>query len=278
VRRGLAALGAALAAQLAPVRAAGWLAQYDARAKLIAAAMLIVAVSLLHGPVAVGGAALLAIGLALSAGLRGRRLAPVWLGVPVFTLVLALPATLNLFTPGPLVWVLWHSALRALGPWTLPTQIGVTWPGLLVAARFFWRTLACVTLALTLTATTEPAALTNGLRRLGLSRVFGMVLTMMQRYLVVVLRAAEDLHRAKLSRTIGPETVRQGQRWAAAGMGLLLLSSLRLAEGVHQAMLARGYDGDIQMLTPPRFGRREVLLIIAGAVLAALLILWDRAL
>lgn len=224
------------------------------------------AASLLHGLSPVAAAAALALLIALSAGLRGRRLAPLWLAVPLFTLVVALPATLNLVTSGPPLLVLW------------PARVWMTLPGVIVGARFFLRALACLTLALTLTATTEPAALVNALRKLGLPRIFGTVLTMMQRYLVVVLQAAADLHRTKLSRTIGPETLRQGQRWAAAGMGMLLLSSLRLAEGVYNAMIARGFDGDIVALTPPRFGRREIVLVLAALILAAGLVACDRIL
>ena len=278
LRGTLAALGAALAEQLAPPRATGWLSGYDARAKIIAAVVLIVATSLLHGLAPVGATAILSLVIAFAAGLRGRRLRPLWVGVPLFTLALALPATLNLVTPGQPLCVLLTSPIRHLGPWPLPAQIAVTLPGLLVAARFVLRALACVACALSLTASTDPAALVGGLRRLGMPRVFGMVLTMMQRYLVVVLQAAEDLHRARLARTIAPESVRQGQRRAASGMGLLLLSSLRLAEGVHRAMLARGYDGDLQVLATPRFGRREGLLIAGSAALAAILLVWDRLL
>lgn len=278
LRRTLAAVGVALAEQVAPPRALGWLSGYDARAKILAAVVLIVSVSLLHGLVQVAVSAALGLLIALCTGLRGRRLRPLWLGVPLFTLALAVPATLNLITPGQPLWVLFTPVARHLGPWPLPAQIAVTMPGLIVAARFFLRTIACVACALSLTASTDPASLVSGLRRLGMPRVFGMVLTMMQRYLVVVLRAAENLHLAKLSRTLGPETVGQGQRWAASGMGILLLSSLRLAEGVHQSMVARGYDGDIRTLAAPRFGRRELLLTAASALLAATLLLWDRLL
>ncbi|MCE5237234.1 energy-coupling factor transporter transmembrane protein EcfT [bacterium] len=266
VQRGLAAIGLALAAQLAPTQADGWLAGFDARAKLIGVGLLIVAVSLLHTLPTVAAAAGLAVALALAAGLRGRRLTPLWLGVPLFTLALALPSCLNLITPGPALWVLWGHT---------PREIAVTAPGLVVAARFFLRTLACVALALTLTGTSASAALIVGLRRLGLPRVFGTVLTMMQRYLVLVLRQAEELHLARLSRGYGGETVRQGQHWAAAGMGITLLSSLRLAEAVHDAMTARGYDGDIQTLRPPRWRKRERALVVVGLVVAAALVAWD---
>jgi cobalt/nickel transport system permease protein len=278
VRRGLAALGLALAQQLAPPPTRGWLSGVEARAKVVAIALLIVAVSLLHTLPVVAGGAVIAVALALSAGLRGRRLAPLFVGVPLFTLAIALPACLNVVTPGEAVWVVWTPTSHTLGPWTLPPQIAVTLPGLIVAGRFVLRALACVALALALTGTTPPAALVMGLRALGLPRVFGMILTMMQRYLVLVLRRAEELHLARLSRSLGGETVRQGQAWTAAGMGIVLLSSLRLAEGVHNAMLARGYDGDIQALHNPRWTHRELLLVIVAAALAVLLVGLDRGL
>lgn len=273
VRRGLAALGTALATQLAPRRGSGWLAQREARATIVSLLLLVVAASLLHQLTTVAVAALLGVCLLLLTGTGWRSMAPLWVGMPLFTLALALPACLNLITPGQMLVVLWRP------PWPgLPPEVGITLPGLLVASRFFLRTLACVAFALTLTASLEPATLVNGLRRLGLPRVFGMVLTMMQRYLVMVLQAAEDLHRGRLSRSFGGESVRQGQRWAAAGMGLLLLSTLRMAEGVHQAMLARGYDGDIQVLQVPRWEWREWLLLLGAVMLATALLLWDRGL
>lgn len=265
LRRGLASIGLALAAQLAPPQVRGWLTGLDARAKIIAAVLLVVSVSLLHALPALGVAAALGVAVAIAAGLRGRRLAPLWLGVPLFTLALALPACLSLVTPGRPLLVLWTQPL-----------VAVTDAGVVVAARFVLRSLACVAFALTLTGTTPPALLVNGLRRLGLPKVFGMVLTMMQRYLVLVLRQAEDLHLARLSRGYGGDTIRQGQRWAAAGIGIVFLSSLRLAERVHGAMLSRGYDGDIRVLDGPQWATREWLLVLASLLPAGLLLLWDR--
>jgi cobalt/nickel transport system permease protein len=276
VRRGVASLGAALASQLAPPRASGWLAPFDARAKVVAVLALLVAISLLHGLPSLAAAGLLALVVAVTAGLRRRELMPLWVGVPLFTLALALPATLNVITPGDAVWVLWVPKVRDWGPVNLPAQVAVTTPGLVVAARFLLRALASVLLAVTLTATTEPAALVSGLRRLGMPRVFGMILTMMQRYLATVLQMAQDLHLARVSRTIAPESTRQGQRWAAAGIGTLFLSSWRLAEGVHRAMVARGYDGDIRTLASDRCTSRDVLLVAGALVWAAALIFCDR--
>jgi len=267
VRRGLAAIGLALATQLTPGPATGWLASCDARAKIVAALVLVVAASVLHSLPAVAAAAGLGLVITMAAGLRGRKLMPLWLGVPLFTAAIALPACLTLVTPGVPLLVLWQGGGR---------ELTLTLPGVIVAARFFLRAVACVALTLTLTGTTAPAALVSGLRRLGLPKVFGMVLTMMQRYLVLVLRTAEELHLARLSRGYGVETVRQGQRWAAAGMGIVLLSSLRLAEGVHSAMTARGYDGDIQTLHAPRWTARDAAVAALALVLAAGLVLWDR--
>ena len=121
----------------------------------------------------------------------------------------------------------------------------MTGSGLIVAGRFLLRSLDCVTLAYLLVATTDPAALLGGLRRLGMPRVFGMVLTMAQRYVAVLLRAAEEIHLAKLSRTIAPARLRGEQRWVAAGIGILFRRTHKLAQEVHLAMISRGYDGEL---------------------------------
>lgn len=276
-RRGLDRLQHALTEQLAPPRP-GWLTACDARPKLLGVLVLVVTVSLLQEVATLWAAMVVGLIIALTARVSWQRLGPLWLGVPLFSLVLALPAMLNVLTPGEPALVIARLPWQSFGPWLLPPQLTVTVPGLLVGGRLLLRATACVILALVLTATTEPTALLKGLRSLGLPRVLAMVLLMMHRYLGALLRAAEDLHRARLSRTIAPESVRQGQAFAATGIGLMLLRSLRLAEGVHQAMVARGYEGEVHTLADRRLGWREALVLALFVVLAAALAAADHLL
>jgi cobalt/nickel transport system permease protein len=281
LRRAVAAFGEALAREVAgaPSRPGSWLSRLDARSKTAAAVVLIVVVTFLHSLWLIGAMLAVTLTLSLTNGIDGRRLGRVLLGAPLFSLLVILPATLNLVTDGPPLLALWHPGPGArFGPWELPAVIAITRPGVIVAARFLLRVLSCLTLAFLLVATTGPDDLLNGLRRLGMPRAFGMVLTMMQRYVGVLLRAAQEIHLAKISRSIAAGPLRGEQAWVAAGMGSLFRRTRRLAEEVHEAMLSRGYDGDLQVAAPARWGLRDGLLVIAALLLSAALLLADRLL
>ena len=241
--------------------------------------MLIVGTTLVHQLAPLGALALAIGAAAFASGVSVRRLARVWLGVPLFSLVVILPAALNLMTEGPALLTLWRLGPGAkLGPWMLPQAITITRPGVVIAARFVLRTVDCATLAFLLVATTEQDVLVNALRRLGMPRGLGMVLAMTQRYLTVLLRAAEQIHLAKLSRGMGDGSLRQEQHWLAAGIGSLFRRTRHLAEEVDEAMLSRGYDGDLQVGAVARLRLLDVMWLAGAAACVGLLILADRLL
>ncbi len=278
VRAALAALGEALAREMAVfVRHDTWIYDLEPRAKLVGALVLIFGTTLINGliPLALLLAALLA--LAFSNKIHAARLAKVWLSVPLFGLAAILPAITNLVTDGPTVVTLWHFGVGArIGSWMLPESLTITQSGLIVAGRILLRSVDCVTAAHILLATTEQTDLVNGLRRLGLPKVFGMVLTMMHRYLAVILRAAAEIHLAKLSRSISSDSMRREQRWVGAGIGILFCRTHRLSSEVYAAMLSRGYDGDIQVAESAKVGLADVAWLAGTAAFMAALVFFDR--
>jgi len=101
-------------------------------------------------------------------------------------------------------------------------------------------------------------------------------MTMAQRYVEVILRAAEEIHLAKLSRTISSGPIRAEQRWVAAGMGLLFRRTHRLAGEVHNAMLSRGFDGDLQLGKQPEIQISDAVWLILVFLFILILISLDR--
>lgn len=216
----------------------GLLQSIDARAKVLCILALIVTATLLHGIPALAALYTVCLALALLSRIPVRRLARVWFVVPLFSLAIMLPATLNLVTPGSSVLT-----LHNVNPF-----LAVTDAGLIVAGRFVLRTAVCVSLVLLLTATTRPDRLFRGLRALGVPKVFVMLLTMMERYLWVLARSAEEIHLAKMSRSITQGSLREEQAWVAAGMGSLFRRTRALGHEVHLAMISRGYTGEVHLL------------------------------
>jgi cobalt/nickel transport system permease protein len=279
LRRALARFAEALALDLSTSasRAKGVLSGLDARAKIVGILALIIGVTLVRGLIPLGVVLLAAVILALAGGVGIRRLARLWTGVPIFTAAIALPAITNFVTPGnPVLTILHLPPGASIGPWPLPNALTITDWGLTVAARLLLRATDCVTLAFILVATTDHAALMNGLRRLGMPKVFGMTLSMTQRYIGLLVRAAEELHLAKMSRTISAGPARREQRWVASGIAALFRRTHRLAREVHDAMISRGYDGDLQVRKPPSFRIADGVWLAASVLVAAAIVITDK--
>ncbi|MBI2298311.1 MAG: cobalt ECF transporter T component CbiQ [Armatimonadetes bacterium] len=222
----------------------GLLQHIDERAKVLGLLGLVVVATMVHRPTTLLAAWLAAVVLAALSRVPLRRLAGAWLMVPLFSMAIVAPALLNVVCPGKPLLVLGHLPSGA--------ALAVTDTGLLVAARFVLRTAVCVTLVLLLSATTRADRLFRGLRALGVPVIFVMLLSMMERYLTLFLRAAEELHLARLSRTVRVGPLRDEQQWAAGGIAALLRRTHELSHGVYRAMLSRGYRGEPRLLDERR--------------------------
>ena len=224
-------------------RQAGYLQPLDPRAKVACFLLLIVVVAGLHSlPVLLllyALALLLAHISKLPASLLLKR---VWLSVPIFVGALALPTLFSFVTPGRILFTLSERPL-----------IAVTLPGLLVAATLTLRVGVAVTFASLLTLTTRWNDLLRALRILFVPRLFVLVLAMTYRYLAVLTQIAGDMFVARRSRTVGRISHAGGRGFVGGSMGALFGKTLALSEEAYNAMLARGFNGEIRTLSPLRW-------------------------
>ncbi len=260
LERTLAGLTANASRTLQSERAArlpGLLQGRDARAKLVTMlGGLTLIASLRHFlPLALCYALIVALAGAsrLDVGAWARR---VWLSVPIFVGALALPAALNVVTPGPALLTLW----------TRPF-VAITTPGLALAALLTFRVGAAVSLASLIALTTPWNDLLRALQALFIPRLFLHILAMTYRYLLTLLQAATDQFTARRCRTVGPTTNRQGRQFIGASLGALFGKTLALSEAVHGAMLARGYRGEPHSLTRFRWRTGDTLWLAASVLI-----------
>ncbi len=244
----------------AEARQPGYLQKLDPRAKVLGFLGLILLVSFVHN---LGTLALL-YGLSLLlAALSKLVLLPllrrVWLSVPLFVGALALPATLNLVTPGRTLLALWHHP-----------DIAITVPGLTLATTLLLRVGVAITLAALLTLSTPWNDLLRALRVIHVPRLFVSVLAMTYRYLAVLMQSADDLFVARRSRTVGRTTNSSGRHFVGASIGALFGKTVSLSEEIHNAMLSRGFTGDMHTLAQFRWQLRDSLWIIATLLTAYL--------
>lgn len=210
-------------------------------------------------------------GLILVAILTSR----VGLGVVQKRTGLALPFVLAALTvalarPGDLShgWVLPLPGT----PWAV-SEAGL-WRFLSVVARSYLSVQAAVLLA----ATTQFPDLLWGMRALKVPRVLVAVGGFLYRYLFVLADEARRMLQAREARSVVPEgrkgggTVVWRARVTGAMAGTLFLRAYERSERIWAAMVARGYDGEVRVLSAPVLRPADWWAGIVGG-LALLLIL-----
>ena len=224
-------------------RRASPLHRLDPRAKLLAAAAVVVALALAHP-------------------------APAALLAGYFLLITMLAVAGR----APLLGLLGRAAL------VLPFAAGVALLNLLGgdpgrAAQLVAKSYLSACMVLVLLATTPLHALLRGLESFGVPRFFLMVAQFLYRYLYVLSEQAQHMLHARQCRA-------GGRSWAAArgAVGVLFARSYARAEHIHRAMLARGFQGHFVLFDPPAAGPREAafILLIATALACLHLVPWNR--
>jgi len=154
-------------------------------------------------------------------------------------------------------------------------RVSVTYDGLIVLWNVIIKSWLSVLSLILLSATTPFPRLLKGLQRLGVPRVMVMLLSFMYRYLFVLADEAMRLGRARESRNLGGGRIWQ-IRTLGNMVGTLFLRSYERAEHVYQAMVARGFDGEMRTLSELRFERADLWFGIVCSLCLA--VIWLTAL
>lgn len=140
--------------------------------------------------------------------------------------------------------------------------------GWLSFASILIRFALTVSAGLILVAGTGFGPLCAGLARLGLPQVLTTQLLLLHRYAGVL---ASEAARMSLARELRANGLRLPLAVYGPLLGHLLLRALQRAERVHQAMLARGFDGQLHRVAGAAWQRRDtafVMICLLGLVLA----------
>lgn len=239
----------------------------DARTKVMLALGLLLGINLTPAqawPAYLGYGLLLALAVLLARIPLRRMLARSLLALPF---VLLAAAGVPFTREGTPVWT------ASLGKW----QFTLTDTGLWRVGAILMRAWLSLGAAIILALTTPFAELARALGGLGVPQVLTATMLLMYRYLSVLVEEARRLIRAREARSGELALGRGGGKlaWRARVtgqmIGTLFLRTYERSERIYQAMLARGFDGQIRTLRRPRFARRDGLVLGAGLALTALL-------
>jgi len=131
-------------------------------------------------------------------------------------------------------------------------------------ASILIRFVLTVGVALTLIAVTGFNAVCMALEKLGAPKIFVVQLLFLHRYMFVLVDEAARIFRARALRSFGGEGT--GIKSYGSLVGQLLLRTLDRAQRIYLAMCCRGFDGQIHVMHPLKFGSREIGFIFGWSV------------
>lgn len=163
----------------------------------------------------------------------------------------------------------------------LNSTVSMTFPGLERFFHIFLKSWFSVHVAILLAATTQMMDLLNAMRVYKVPRIIVMVFRLMWRYLSIMILKAQRMMRARTARSVNINGHRkpplQQITWQAqvtgSMAGSLFVRSLEQSERVYQAMLSRGFDGEIRLLPQADLSTRQKMIVILWVVFCLLLYL-----
>jgi len=258
----------------------GLLQETDARIKTVGLLELLLLAALLRHWYVLVALYAVALGLAVVSNITVKFfIKRVWLFIPLFAGIIALPSIFNIFRAGDPFWTIWDFGQEVtIGSWSLGTSLAITYQGVKGAAVLVLRVAASVSLAVLLALTTKWSDLLKALRVFFVPRTFVLILSMTYRYVFLLLSMAGDMFTARTSRMVGPASPREDRRFVASSMGTLLGKSHTLSNEVYTAMVSRGYNGEPMTLHRFRTAWPDWAWLAGVTLLSAALLGGDRLL
>lgn len=253
----------------------GLLQSLDPRVKLVSFLLVIFATSLIGDLWLLLAVYLLTLLLSYASRIElGFFIKRVWLFIPIFAGVIAIPMLFNVFLPGDPIYIIANPGPGAhLGPFSLPEQIFITKQGSLAALVFTMRVAACVSAVVLLFLTTPQQSLFKSLRAVGVPKLYVLTLQMAYRYIFLLMDMVREMYVAKKARTIRSGGLVADQKWVGGRIGYTLIRSLALSEKVHMAMMSRGFSGEVHIMQEFRISGRDYVTGAAAIALTLALVL-----
>lgn len=161
----------------------------------------------------------------------------------------------------------------------LNSWLFVSQPGLIRFVSITFKSWMSILAAILLTCTTTFQEIMSALRYLGIPQTIMAILSLMWRYLSLMINEALTLMEARNSRS-GKQDKNQkvggslGWRGKVTGRlaGNLLLRSLERSERVYAAMVSRGYNGEIIQTNNHSFSFRGVIPAMIGVIFCVVIL------
>jgi cobalt/nickel transport system permease protein len=241
----------------------GLMQSLDPRVRLATVLALAVTASLVRSVWVLGAVFVATMAVAWASRVDvGAFVRRVWASAGLFAVLLAAPAATSWFTPG--------RALVTLGP------LAITAPGLAIAVRLVARVAAGAGVGLLVVWTTRWTDIMRALTSWHVPDVVVAIFAMTQQQIVSLMRTVESTHLARESRMLSEGSTAETRGWVVERMAFTARKSLKTADDVYDAMLARGYSGAWPSIARLRTRSRDWLWLCGCALFSAAVVGADK--
>ncbi|MDA8161515.1 MAG: energy-coupling factor transporter transmembrane component T [Desulfobacteraceae bacterium] len=251
----------------------GFMQRLDARVKLMFMAFFLLIIGIKGGIPSQALIFVFTISLAVATGLSPAGFLKRTLPLAVFFgLLPALPAILNVITPGDVLFaVIKTASSRQFGPYRVPAEIGPTIQGVEVASRLTLRVLNSISVTFLVMSTTRFHELIRALKMLRVPDTFLLIVILAHKYIFIFAKVLSDIYLAKKSRLIGGADGKDARGWITSRMAFIFRKSRHRYEEIFGAMMSRGFADGIRLpslKTPEgRDWMAGVLFFTAGCII-----------
>ena len=164
----------------------------------------------------------------------------------------------------------------------LPFGLFITLPGLERFLSIAFKSWISIQAAILLASTTSFPDILLAMRALRVPRLLVAIIGLMWRYIFVIVDEVLRLLRARSARSAVQPGLRPGGTllWRArvtGGMaGTLFLRAIERSDRIYNAMLSRGYDGEVRSLPHPPVRPLDWAALCAGLLILVLLLAFGR--
>lgn len=192
----------------------------------------------------------------------------------IFGFLVVLPASLNVITPGKIIFnLITFNNPSHFWIYDIPQSIGFTETGFQVVLMVFLRVLNSVSFALLIVFTTPFPAFIKSFRIIGVPDTFLMVISLAYKYIFILSRTIEETYFALKSRLSGNIKSSSMRKLVSGRIFFIFKRSMITYENTYYAMVSRGYHGKVKLHTQEKFTILDffVLVIVVASGIVILL-------
>jgi cobalt/nickel transport system permease protein len=181
----------------------------------------------------------------------------------IFGFLIILPASLNVITPGKIIF----SLIKFDEPshfwiYNIPQDIGFTSEGVFVVSLLFLRVLNSVSFAMLVVFTTSFPAFIKSFKIIGVPDTFLMIISLAYKFIFILSRTIEETYFALKSRLICKMKNSNMRKLVSGMIFFIFKKSMTNYENTYYAMVSRGYRGKVILHAPQRFSSGDFIALI----------------